>query len=1218
MEEGSGLESLIKQRLTRPSYTRMVSWEFSNQQEHNPVKMKRRKSKRQSNVDEESNLSLSSADEDESDVVFSSSNPGPDVSSSDEDCLYFSAEEILSQSDSDTDISQRMTSLNTEGESSKDTESCKEDNIGGRQPHQEKKHAPSKKQKRKRRKQEYVFHGDEILSLLDIAIEPDIISETQELVEDSLACVEKTVPSLVELCLNCTRQRNRHIQLPKGLKNMVKHSYKDFSFRKFQVSWLQNEFSKWQPFENKKSEFFLCKYSDGDDWGSEAIYKCPLPTRNIWNSVFFPKLSQSHNFSEYVNSKTSSILPFTFATHMEPWPNNYDEKSYVFYQRFLGCLATLVDLMMPAVLSNKNIEAGKEHKSESEQILSATKTTIRRVKGALKIRFADVADTFFDKVIPYVFWARGDLQQASALFTKLIDGDKRSRYRAMCMVEVARMHAQLGEPDLACRFYRMAADIALEKGKTTKDSKEVTGQMLMLMASVYDQGMMTAQKAQSAADHWKYVVTSEGFNQGAANMAIISMLCFHSGPGNGPDEHSSFEKARNRLKALSDVCPQCQYYLSMLQALAGQGSDAVNTYREFLQRANMDGDTDAPGLRMLSRSRTNVASYRQRQNVWFALEAMVSKARLPQPLQVLWRSHLQPLRVCDSSSDIPPTEADLCCDNLDLRLNSEGYLTGNMKTLLPPMRSINLDPYTGKLCFPHTPGRTEPWTTLDRFNHEHTPYDSFDNGSIPCPVEVYRDDVGTKVQMMLPMHLNRPDISNDRIRTKHEAVTFFWSDSKGQSAKLSALKIFQQLVYEKMKQTIMREALLQKKSEQWQKDCLKILKYMNDAKREVYFCNIEAMMTDLEEKRKEFPKTPLTNKLMMERSCCHSPCITWNSCYTSYGQTVALSFVFGDEYITVFLDCSSREGFLQSKFKLEPYNVTDFGGIPNRRNNKLAGSEIFYYCAPTIEHCNLIVCGQKGKLLDKIKREDAEQAFPCVIGSSLVLVNFESRLWCWNDKNIKVDETLPLIQKITPLECSVVMVTLRDRESLRFVDTPSLDSVTVRASCDRKGLQITEDGLEIKTSTVKVLNSRSRTEDGHSYRQVILGMDMNLVTLQIPLDNARSIEVVITEVLPICGFPVEHQFVGKQDGYLLSWTQQEDSAKEYKEHLSYFSNNSELLGVLPCLGKGPRSFCPLYLPGDTDTQTDNPGYGLPGWYVYMRDGHDGIIAVKLPISSKTD
>ena len=60
----------------------------------------------------------------------------------------------------------------------------------------------------------------------------------------------------------------------------------------------------------------------------------------------------------------------------------------------------------------------------------------------------------------------------------------------------------------------------------------------------------------------------------------------------------------------------------------------------------------------------------------------------------------------------------------------------------------------------------------------------------------------------------------------------------------------------------------------------------------------------------------------------------------------------------------------------------------------------------------------------------------------------------------------------------------------------------------------------------------------------------------------------------------------------------------YRQNVFYFKPDGHCYGMLLCLGRGPRSFLPLYLNG-------KEGGGEAGWYVYMRDGHNGIISVKL-------
>ena len=42
-----------------------------------------------------------------------------------------------------------------------------------------------------------------------------------------------------------------------------------------------------------------------------------------------------------------------------------------------------------------------------------------------------------------------------------------------------------------------------------------------------------------------------------------------------------------------------------------------------------------------------------------------------------------------------PMEAQVNSRELNLRLNEAGHVTGDMQMMLPPMRNISLDPYTG-------------------------------------------------------------------------------------------------------------------------------------------------------------------------------------------------------------------------------------------------------------------------------------------------------------------------------------------------------------------------------------------------------------------------------------------------------------------------------------------------------------------------------------------
>lgn len=76
---------------------------------------------------------------------------------------------------------------------------------------------------------------------------------------------------------------------------------------------------------------------------------------------------------------------------------------------------------------------------------------------------------------------------------------------------------------------------------------------------------------------------------------------------------------------------------------------------------------------------------------------------------------------------------------------------------------------------------------------------------------------------------------------------------------------------------------------------------------------------------------------------------------------------------------------------------------------------------------------------------------------------------------------------------------------------------------------------------------------------------------------------------------------------LVSITQHDDSHEYYREHVLFYDLTGYLHGIQLCLGRGPRSFLPVYLHGNREGEERQP----EGWYVYMRDGKGGILCVSL-------
>lgn len=84
-------------------------------------------------------------------------------------------------------------------------------------------------------------------------------------------------------------------------------------------------------------------------------------------------------------------------------------------------------------------------------------------------------------------------------------------------------------------------------------------------------------------------------------------------------------------------------------------------------------------------------------------------------------------------------------------------------------------------------------------------------------------------------------------------------------------------------------------------------------------------------------------------------------------------------------------------------------------------------------------------------------------------------------------------------------------------------------------------------------------------------------------------------------------------GFLVIWTQHPDNDKvhNYREHLFQYSYSGHLLAVLPFLRRSRSSLCVVYLDKDTDTTNRYPTCGREGWYLYLQDGRQGVMCVRL-------
>ncbi|XP_063396242.1 uncharacterized protein LOC134680892 isoform X1 [Mytilus trossulus] len=150
------------------------------------------------------------------------------------------------------------------------------------------------------------------------------------------------------------------------------------------------------------------------------------------------------------------------------------------------------------------------------------------------------------------------------------------------------------------------------------------------------------------------------------------------------------------------------------------------------------------------------------------------------------------------------------------------------------------------------------------------------------------------------------------------------------------------------------------------------------------------------------------------------------------------------------------------------------------------------------------------------------------------------------------------------------------------------------------------DVIVLKTKRIKI--------DDRTIDKVVLVAETLLLVIEVPeQQNNECNDVSITTAIHLPGYPTDFCFVSKNCGFLVSWKHISERVNDLyaREHLFHFSPDGKLLGIISFLGTSPFSFSPVFLDGDLGIKEKYLGYGRPGWYVYMRDGHGGILCVKV-------
>jgi hypothetical protein len=678
-------------------FRRMISWELSQITDHvitskSSLKKSKKKAKRSENTSLTSNS-------DEEEIILPQAYY---VTNSDnEEEIFYSANESLEESDIELNIEDIQPAI---GLPECDTPTKKK---------------VSKKKKKKKSRHMKLTRLDFFQPLCDMMDDiNDVSIDTAGMDISNITMV----PSLSELCLKIIKKiplDRTEDELPFLITSLVSHdrwisgvvgrqvqclekllgtieqelinTEKKEIIRKSNVKPKVSEKKKEKPEEILSELKYL--YNLGKCWNYEQTrpisvndieldegYHCPLPAAN----------NMSHlNISEY---------------------------------RYKGCLLPYLLLyanyLYPVTLSNNY---------GGSNIEPLRKFTISRVNNWINSRYSKISRIYskFFKIWPaYVHWARGNLKLAADEFAAVLDSFE-DLDKCVILNEMGRMFLHFGERRLAISSYIKSSDIELSlKDIQDNNNMEFYPEPPMigvcykaLQAHVWDVGVMDDISAIEAGNGWRWCLKEiSSIRNYRRNIwflhvaAVESMMGIHAGhhvPQPDPLHQSNTKMKMSAVSQWLESCvdlltrdnmyrhyPVLYYHLSLVQALSGAAATSFRSFESFLDEfasfynwgeGNLPGKLfSPPGL-----------PRQQQPHPWQNLLDLIGKAKHVPIIRLKWRVHL----LHPSHPYVRQFMADNWIDDLNLRIDSNGYLTGDMTLDVPPMREISIDPYTGSLHF---------------------------------------------------------------------------------------------------------------------------------------------------------------------------------------------------------------------------------------------------------------------------------------------------------------------------------------------------------------------------------------------------------------------------------------------------------------------------------------------------------------------------------------
>ncbi|XP_046561784.1 uncharacterized protein LOC124270783 [Haliotis rubra] len=833
--------------------------------------------------------------------------------------------------------------------------------------------APSKKQKKRQKdrlKKQSVTYVDYDAPFRNV---DNIDFEFADLVGDSFVNSRpniRNVPTLFELCLRSvsTKRSNQKRQststMPRPMKHVLYERRRDQAFTSIQLSWLYRLLA----FMEKQNPPNTCK----------------LMSRNIWNDEYY-------NDDDFIGGGVTSILPYSYVKKDDS--SRYGSIMWcpAFYR--LSVMASVIEFMLPQHISAGRLRhSSRDCSSESQLIQKTTDAMVYSVKKILKERYPGVVDVLFDEALPYVFWARGNIQFAAECFVRLAQTrevfSSTHPSRPMLLSEAARIYAQNDEPQKASRLYIEASDILMAKSRTLKLEKNTLLQQLSLSASVHDQGVMTPEKARLAAGAWaaaiKCLHPTCPWSSGV--QAVDSFLCFHAGTAQ-ENIQDHLEKSVKLIESLVGQSGIFLLHLSMVKALLGSARDSYRAFSSAL----------TSGLLEIPQS---VKGTTRKHNAWQQVLDHVAEHGTPKFLKVIWRTQLGHLRIVNTKDTF---EGDYHAKaDLNLRLTDTGFLTADLQMVLPPIRALNLDPYTGLHL--HTSGLTHKWHSLSYMQTQSNTASRNGQHIVPTLTEVYHDDATETVVHLLSPDSSLIDRNVPRLQ-KSRKITLFWKAAGGQRAKLNLIPFVKGVYRKNVLDSIATN--IRRCGERWKEEMRMSLDYcfakdiilstnvvetVKDQKWEdvVKFSEISSKKSKVARTKKQVE----TKKKKNNYSYTPPDFSVWVEECFAYKDTLYLSVYDGQTMrrVQVFVDCTNKASFLEPVARMdyayeayidtEDPSLSSVHQVRTGRTQNCPQEDIMWRYGMTKDREKWqFVFGKKGELLKTFS--DTQMVEPYVLGKKL-------------------------------------------------------------------------------------------------------------------------------------------------------------------------------------------------------------------------------------------